>query len=247
MTTIAALLHVKAGVLGGCGSGARGRLAMEFELDLAKPTVVLTGAWNPAIFTPEWIAFYLFKIEEGRDIEVDVLHDVESSRRIIFIGEIGVSVSNGRLEVYAKTEDRIPELSQFIPRIFEVLPHTPSRGLGVNFRYSSQNPSAQVIEKLETSEGFDLKYEVRRTELKSQLIRSENSVLNLLRISEEGGLVVDFNFHFIFDSKEKISSQIAQGEIESCKTEAWSLLSEHYEAERAVASGFRLEGQQKAD
>ena len=36
------------------------------KLDLRRPSIVLTGAWNPAIFQAGWILRFLFQVPDGR-------------------------------------------------------------------------------------------------------------------------------------------------------------------------------------
>ena len=43
------------------------------NLDLRKPTIVVTGAWNPAILELGWIARYLFDVPENAQVRAHTI------------------------------------------------------------------------------------------------------------------------------------------------------------------------------
>lgn len=213
---------------------------MHVDLDLTKPTIVLPGAWNTAIFIPEWIARYLHDYAEGQNVDVGILQEVPTTKSVIFIQNIGISSSPTRLEIFSQSVEQFPNLSNYVERIYDALPHTPCSTFGINFRYSTSEIAPEVIEKLETEEGLEAQFEIRRRELKTQLFRSDVSVLNLSRIYTQGSLEIGFNFHFSIDSKNDIVNALKDGAVQTCRKEAEDTLGEYYEVDDIGVVGFEL-------
>lgn len=218
---------------------------MRVNLNLTDPTIVLPGAWNVAIFSPEWITRYLYGYEAGTDVEVTLLHNITLNKQILMIDGIGLSPQPTRIEIFVRSVDIFPKLDVYVERIYEHLPHTPCGSFGINFKYLSDEVSPDVVAKLETSEGLEAEYEIRRQELKTQLVVESDVFLNLTRVYEPGGMMIDFNFHFAIRSKDAIIEKLKGNKVQECRGIAEALMQSHYDVDDISVAGFDQETQEQ--
>ncbi len=93
---------------------------------------VVTGTWNVAIFTPQWIAIHLFDVPKGGEVQfTEVMVASPGPRQILYFKDTGISVSQGRIEIFMNALDRDNEVAAetTAKRIIERLPHTPLGGI----------------------------------------------------------------------------------------------------------------------
>ena len=224
------------------------------NIDLRKPTLVLTGAWNPAIFQLGWIAKFLFEIPEEKQIRANsVLTGTgpTDAKEIVYIDNIGLSVSSGRVEIYVNSlsEDDFGQAEQLVSRIVDVLPHTPVNALGVNFNFSEPEPSDDLQDKLTTKDDIHKKFKILGQELRVSLDIFEGCTLNLNRVMLNVEAVLDFNYHF-----ENIVSQgvtkTADHVIKRCFDDAQQIMSGVYNLDeqiKPIAHQFIVPKEEKAD
>jgi len=168
--------------------------------DLRTPTLVVSGAWNPAIFQPGWIASNLLGVPKGEKIQVAecARPDEDGQLKIIsFFGDMGVSSSRQRLEVFLNSDaDGIAAKGEdLVVKVLEVLPHTPIQALGINFLFVEEDPSGELIDKLKTMEGLEARYQIKQQNYASTLFIDENTDFNFFRTINEGDVRFSLNFH----------------------------------------------------
>lgn len=98
--------------------------------------VVVVGAWNIAILTPEGIVRRMFQLPSGTPVEVQVPLDRQAPIRVKH-RDIVVSPSSTHL-VVGPVEQSLPGISassQIVQRALASLPETPLQASGINFRY----------------------------------------------------------------------------------------------------------------
>lgn len=202
-------------------------------LDLTLPTVVLTGTWNAPIFTAPWIARELFEYPIGEEVAVAevVFQQATVSRHVLFLKNIGIHAEPQRLELYANdnTDQHFARIEGLIRRILTVLPHTPIGALGVNFRFSVKNPSAYILDKLQTHEEIHLVRHVLSSKYITQISVDENVVCNITRDATDELMNVDFNYHFEGFGAKKGDPAVTDGILKKFLAGATNFMSELYD------------------
>lgn len=199
------------------------------QLNLRRPTLVISGLWNPAIFQPPWIAVTLLDVPPGDD--VDFVEVMELNKASHYFGEIGIALTPGRLELFSnvREESSWKNLEQLALKVLATLPHTPISGFGVNFRFEDGQPDPTVIDKLWTNEGVETRFEVLATAIRNKL-KFDDCELNFMRETTDGKFTVDFNFHHGETTVEKVN-QLLPGVIANSYARACAIMSDLYEVE----------------
>lgn len=102
-------------------------------------TLILAGAWNPAILSPNWIGRHILGLPPGNAFQVGMLLPVQGqggSPRFTFEG-LSITPGQDALIFHLNPEDGVIVAKSFdvAKRILEMLPHTPVAAMGVNFAY----------------------------------------------------------------------------------------------------------------
>jgi hypothetical protein len=93
-------------------------------------SLVLLGAFNPAIFHPAWFAWQkLIRPAEAESATVDVVHS--SLTRVAF-GPFRVEALPQRVTFAAEDPSQCELLRDLLIGTFRLLPHTPVRAYGIN-------------------------------------------------------------------------------------------------------------------
>ena len=224
------------------------------NIDLRKPTLVLTGAWNPAIFQLGWIAKFLFEVPEDKQIRANsVLTGMgpTDAKEIVYIDNIGLAVSSGRVEIYVNSlsEKDFSQAEQLVDRIVDVLPHTPVNALGVNFNFSEPEPSDELQDKLTTKDDIHTKFKIVGQELKVSLGVFEGCTLNLNRVMLNVEAVLDFNYHFENIVSQGITKTVDHV-IKRCFDNAQEIMRDVYNLDQPInpiAHQFVVPKEEKAD
>jgi hypothetical protein len=210
-------------------------------LDTKDATVVVIGAFNPAIFNPGWVAHNVHGIPDGQEVEVMEVHvqtGPTALLRLNFINGVAFHVLPSRMDVYTSggSIDNFKRLEEAVAKIFEILPHTPVQGLGLNFKWTDSDPDEACSDFFQTPEGIEKKYvlNVRQSMFQAQL---DDCVLNFTRTLSNGAAVFRFNYHQDVENSEKIVAAIANsvsGRIDTCK----EILKEFFGYEAFGVTGY---------
>ena len=169
------------------------------KLDLRRPTLVITGAWNPPIFQPPWAAKHLFGVPEGDQIRVNQMIRVGPSEplAVSYIDDVGYRVAQSRVEIYVNAMERrfIRNCEEVCVRLLESLPHTPIRAFGVNFFFVEDDPSDLLLDSLQVTDSLAEEYQILSQELKASIPIDNDCELNLTRQPSGSSVVFNFNFH----------------------------------------------------
>lgn len=154
-------------------------------------SIVLTGVWNRAIFTPEWVQHRVFV--DVRDIEVELLFGPSSGIRFTADG-LSLTVLAGRVVVgpMSLSADSLDGIEKVTGALLEALPETPLSARGINFLMTTTDADVvgDLIPRVESSER--LKAVSRRTGWTFQFDD------DLLRVNAErraDGVRIEFNHH----------------------------------------------------
>lgn len=177
-------------------------------------TLVVLGAWNIAIFTPDWVKNNI--LPENQEARVLVPMNIGCSLRFE-TDFCAFFIEGDRLNFSINKEEDSSYIYviQILRNIIQKLPHTPVRALGTNFIYQKKL-KFEVLEKLDDSDKLNSVVELVGQSVTSQaLIRtfklSEIEDLNL-KIEENPlqGNILDFNFNYKLKSTEEILNLIGE-------------------------------------
>lgn len=140
-----------------------------------KSTLIIVGAFNPAILNPYWVAKNCLGItDEQQALQVEMLTPMTAigslpPMRYSFAG-LTYSATPQRLTFHFDGLDASggAKVIRVARKLFELLPHTPVNGMGYNFGFSSDQPSAKL----------------------AALLKSEISLLDAIGASEDSSIVV---------------------------------------------------------
>ncbi|MCY3724259.1 MAG: hypothetical protein OXG97_18750 [Candidatus Poribacteria bacterium] len=214
------------------------------KLDKPSNTLVIVGGWNRHIFTQDWIKRYLFPGEEEK-FTIDML--VAQGFNTQFVSpqisskEVEILFQENRLNfnpVENKNEnfDRIQDLAL---QLAHYLPHTPVTAYGVNFLFTEETASGDLINlirprDLEKIEQFG------RSLTNEQYTRGlvlNGRILNITIKLEGEKVTFDLNFHFNIRNLVEFKAGISEISILALKQEAIQFITEIY--------GLELEGENK--
>jgi hypothetical protein len=176
------------------------------KLDTRRPILVLLGAWNPAIFRPEWVAAQLLGVPEGQQITVRTLVEVKEQKQLFYIGDLGYYVSQQRFEVYSQRYDDVGlrAAANFVAKVCEILPHTPLGNFGINSRFFDRDPPDRLYEMISTNDHLDERYRIISQQISTKFAHSQDVELNFKRVTSEQEIVFDFNFHHLVVDKRSL-------------------------------------------
>ncbi|MFN3751232.1 MAG: hypothetical protein ACK4SR_07655 [Thiobacillus sp.] len=161
--------------------------------------VMVVGAWNRAILTPDGIRKRLFGLSDGSTVDIEVAIDRPGAFRVRHDGVI-VEPTPMALAIFGETNEQksIEACCQVASTALSSLPETPVSAAGINYRYRISEMSDAIIEKLECQLDdvlSDDAHEIVGRSIK-RTIKVENGVLNLEIVQGEGSDdMVMFNFH----------------------------------------------------
>lgn len=169
------------------------------KLDLRRPTLVLAGAWNPAIFQPGWIATHVFGVPVGAEVTARLAQLIvdDQPKNIFYLKDVGFSVASNRLEIFGvdTTESAFDAIESAVSTVIRLLPHTPIAGLGVNFHFIEEHASPELLNKIRGADALDERYPIAQEGVASRINFEPTVQLNLHRRKEAESVEFDFNFH----------------------------------------------------
>lgn len=162
-------------------------------------SVIIVGAWNPAILTPDGVRRRLLKLSDTTPIEVQIPVDHPGPLRVLHDGVL-VAPHSSNLEVTPERceVDQLERAASIARAALDELPQTPVYAAGVNFKYKSASLPADLIDGLST--GIDERLSDSGLRLRASATKrsiEQNPGLLNLEIGRGTGLEgsIQFNFH----------------------------------------------------
>lgn len=161
--------------------------------------VVVLGAWNRAIFTPQWIAEFLFEVPKNRPVEVEVPLSVPTPPKVKHEG-IAVSVGAGVLEVSAEPCDfgTLERACICACRALTELPRTPVTAAGFNLRYRSDEAPRELLDAVACGIDdaiSDAELQIVRRDVTRRLVWGTGVINAEIEVDESGSTSISLNFH----------------------------------------------------
>ncbi|MCY3551781.1 MAG: hypothetical protein OXU27_06075 [Candidatus Poribacteria bacterium] len=207
-------------------------------MKLSKPSnaLVIVGGWNRHIFTQDWIKRYLFPKEEFTiDMLVSQGFNAQFISPRISSKEVEILFQENRLnfnpvENNNENLDRIQELAL---QLADYLPHTPVTGYGVNFLFTENEVSDDLInlmrpKDLEKIEQFGGSL---TSEQYSRHLMLNGRTLNITIRFEGESVDFDFNFHFNIRDLVAFKAGILETPILKLRQEAVKFIAKVYSLE----------------
>ena len=171
-------------------------------------TIVLAGAWNPAIFTPDWVHQKLFADDD--DLVVEVLCGEISGLRFLSEG-VALVVLPGRVQVspVQNDDESLARAERVATDLLAALPETPrqARGINVVVREPMTEVYAPLFRDPPSIPAADMQtIEARRV---GWQFRDGGDQINVQAESGPGGVSIAFNFHRSGKNAEVLGASIA--------------------------------------
>lgn len=176
--------------------------------DLRNPTIVIAGAFNPFIFSPQWIANVLYEIPEGQEVNGMMITDVVAQTTRPYLNDIAILADIERLSLFIDIwdDEHLNLAESLVKRVCAALPHTPVQGMGINFRFSQADFDANIADLIEQNDvPSQLGAVTERTNM-STIEMGNGTRLNLRRTLNENEFDVRFNYHADFTNLSEIDA-----------------------------------------
>lgn len=177
--------------------------------------VVILGAWNQAILTPDWVSKNMFVTPEGTAVEVQVALDRVAPIRIKH-GAVTVSPGPDRLVASCGTSDEpsLEEAANVLRRALSELPRTPVLAAGVNRRYMFDPIPAELGDLVRSTLSGRLEGEGREANAHNMKVRVPwaGGNLNLELTLDETKLAgaVSLNYELVSTDGPDLSAWLAK-------------------------------------
>lgn len=177
------------------------------EINHSETSLVIAGAWNPAILTPHWV------LEHGLGRVLDGTNRIQAflpaGQGVIFefprygLDDFTFAARADALVVVptATTAERIEVVEVAVARMLEQLPHTPVGGVGHNFEFVEANPGAEQLQvftdsRQDLADQMPEGWEASSAAIVSSFKNTHNGVVvNVSRFFEGGVIRIKVNFH----------------------------------------------------
>lgn len=174
------------------------------NIDTRRPVLVMLGAWNPAVFNPQWVATHLYNVKDNTEFTIRIVQNIPPDNKTIHYMEndTGYYVDAGRFEIYANsfTHEMLTEVGRIAGTLIEKLPHTPFGDFGINFRFHETDAPTSLLDKLTSNDRVESLFRVLVQEFVTRSLYSEKCQLNFKRITANASVVFDFNYHHVVQS-----------------------------------------------
>lgn len=193
--------------------------------NLGEWTVVLVGQWNPAIFSPDWVANTLLHVAE---IETQIGVGPGASNVRYRSPNLVVIPQPDRLIIASRNaeDSTLQEMEQASRTVLQLLAHTPIRAFGINFGFEENEPPPELLRTFNLNDSSALadgQYIIRSTEIVRE-IPIEPSVLRLKLTHSEGSVKFHFNYTYQVANAQE-GSQLLAGKVQECRTRTLNILS----------------------
>lgn len=195
-------------------------------------TIVVTGGWNAQIFNPEWVGENLF---ETKELEIQLVFQGNNFFPSLKSPDLIFSPTNSQIVcgVSSINENVLIKAESLIIKTLRMLQHTPIYAVGINFGFSEENPSSELLDIFNFNDNvkfIDSNYSIKQNQIYRQ-IEIDGQTLNLRQILNEDSaepMITHFNFH-----KEVLKTEIAADWLKNkfieCKAITYHLLKEIYD------------------
>lgn len=194
--------------------------------------LVAIGAWNAAIFSPEWAKKNIADDQE-RDVILAIPMQMGLAPRLTVDGvNIYPSLQAIVFDCAVFGGDAVDSCVRKFHKISELLPHTPISAVGVNFRYFGSLLESELLAEL-FAFGDAGKIDAGVFSLSSAVIRrtfnlAGGGTLNLSIDSLPDQLKIEFNFHDEVSTLAEAAEKTTVERVRTIREQSVKFLSEVY-------------------
>jgi hypothetical protein len=192
-------------------------------LNPGETSLVLAGAWNPAILTPSWVLRY--GLDRPPDTQEQVQIALPAGQGVVFdfprygLADLAYVVRPEALILNpsAHTPDGFAVIERVAGGMLRHLPHTPVNGIGHNFEFRDSNPAGETLDVFTSASQDVAEHAPDGWESVSTLISSSfrvdsaNVIANVQRQFDGANVIVKFNFHHPISNLDQ-AQQVLTGE-----------------------------------
>lgn len=186
-------------------------------------SLVLAGAWNPAILTPAWV------LQNGLNKELDGTNRYQTflptGLGLVFdapryvLEDLTFSVRTDSLIITPNSEtlENLAFVEATAARMLEQLRHTPMGGVGHNFEFREQNPQPAQLDvftrsREDLADNMPGGWEPTKSAILTSFSNTARTVvINMHRVLDGDMILVKVNFHHAVASVEQAIS-VLRGE-----------------------------------
>ena len=161
-------------------------------------SVVLSGVWNPAVFTPTWIGNGNLTSSQNIEIGFDI-NDLSSALEFKFDG-IRLRPSSQWVQLLPTNDT--PETLRLTLSVAQTIltrfPGNPIRGTGINFGYLEREPTPIILRALDSVDKdtiSDRGWLIRSRKIERQLSKDGRICNFSISNAIPEGVALIFNFH----------------------------------------------------
>jgi hypothetical protein len=205
--------------------------ALHMRAQVENWSIVLLGAWNTAILTPDWLTKYL-GVSGPVQIEFPIGNLLMPLRYTLNGVHLVVVRDRVVLAPCADDPEILGRMESFSKSILTVLTHTPVTAIGINFEFIEEVPSPEmkkIFKSPDLPRIADADLVIEATELKRRLRLPQDGVLNLALQQTNGSQVsVTLNFHRDVDGAATAANYL-DGRVTKYRALATKFLHDTYE------------------
>jgi len=199
--------------------------------ELGARTIVIPGAWNPKIFTPEWITKNL---TGQRDVQISIGFGLPAFDLRLSFDEVNLILHQERLVIspIGPSDESFVRAQAISVKILTVLNHTPIIAIGVNFKFTGgcDVPDAELFELRDTAKISAMDYELKASAIKRTLkVPGKEIDLNItVEMIDGNKLAYDFNYHIAVSSPEAAITALNDLSVASLKDSTFAFMEQIY-------------------
>ncbi|TXG81684.1 MAG: hypothetical protein E6R14_07455 [Thermomicrobiales bacterium] len=198
---------------------------------LESSSLVLAGAWNTAILSPDWIARQVLNQEQGQPVSVLVAFPLGFGMPPSFRLEgVVYQIFPDRVTLAPPTwaDESLNQVEQLAIGIAGKLPYTPLVGVGQNFDLVLEDPDVQLAAKFAVDDAIATELDETPSVIATKIVKSfrfDGCILNLTQaLSAEGHMQLKFNFHYDIKLAGEIGTVLTGESFRQNKTRALEVL-----------------------
>lgn len=164
-------------------------------------TLVIAGAWNPAILSPNWVAKEVLQLGAAADFQVGMQVSINDPSQPVGFQFEGISFAPAlNVLVFQLMPDLDHQKAIDVAAgILELLPHTPVSGVGFNFGFQVLDANTELLRTFSAGSRVPSLLEDENAALVKQgwgaSIGTKGRLINMTCKLEAGVVVIGFNVH----------------------------------------------------
>ena len=201
-------------------------------------SVVIVGAWNPAIFSPEWAKEFLAH-DKTRDVVLAIPMPMPMANLPTRLTVDGINLYASKdalmVDCVEYNEVFIDVCASKFQQLSELLPHTPVNAVGVNFKFLGTLDDSPSLADLFTFSDAGMidstQYALSESLIKRTYKLQNATTLNLSLSTFSDTLRIEFNFHTDVRRMSEIAVKTTAEQIRMARGQAIQFLQDVYSIE----------------